>query len=106
MQAKAGRAQHALGMAVRTRFYSAKGQLLRSILHPRQHQESFASDSMRFIIMMCLICIGLYIWAAIELTHVGATPDRIFVRASSASASAICSCFAQSMWVPQTCSLN
>ncbi|KAG2425624.1 hypothetical protein HYH02_014997 [Chlamydomonas schloesseri] len=79
-QARAQRAQKPLAMVCRTRFYSAKGQLLRSILFPREHEESFISDSLRFICVMLAACMGLYIWAAVVLAQVGASPDRIVVR--------------------------
>ena len=59
-------------MVCRTRFYSSKGQLLRSILHPREHSEAFVSDSTCFIVFMLVGCMGLYIWAAIVLEAVGA----------------------------------
>ncbi|PNW86612.1 hypothetical protein CHLRE_02g093700v5 [Chlamydomonas reinhardtii] len=79
-QARAPRAQKPLAMVCRTRFYSAKGQLLRSILFPREPEESFISDSLRFICVMLAACMGLYIWAAVVLAQVGASPDRIVVR--------------------------
>lgn len=78
-QARAPRAQKPLAMVCRTRFYSAKGQLLRSILFPREPEESFISDSLRFICVMLAACMGLYIWAAVVLAQVGASPDRIVV---------------------------
>lgn len=69
----------ALAMVVRTRFYSAKGQLLRSILHPREHSGSFISDSLKFIGVMLVVCIGLFIWAAVVLIQVGGSwPSAAF----------------------------
>ncbi|PNH10671.1 Dynein-1-alpha heavy chain, flagellar inner arm I1 complex [Tetrabaena socialis] len=79
-QARASRSQKAIAVVCRTRFYSAKGQLLRSILFPREHEESFVSDSLRFIAVMLAACLGLYVWAAVVLTQIGATPSRIVVR--------------------------
>ncbi|KAG2500541.1 hypothetical protein HYH03_001317 [Edaphochlamys debaryana] len=79
-QARAARGQRAVAVVVRTRFYSAKGQLLRSILFPREHEESFISDSLRFIAVMLAACLGLYVWAAVVLATNGASPDRIVVR--------------------------
>eukprot|EP00879_Flechtneria_rotunda_P018825 GHRR01019759.1.p1 GENE.GHRR01019759.1~~GHRR01019759.1.p1 ORF type:complete len:982 (+),score=342.10 GHRR01019759.1:311-3256(+) len=70
----------ALAMVVRTRFYSAKGQLLRSILHPRDSSESFVSDSLKFIGVMLVACMGIFIWAAVVLAQLGADPSRIVVR--------------------------
>ncbi|KXZ43114.1 hypothetical protein GPECTOR_102g67 [Gonium pectorale] len=79
-QARASRNQRPLAMVCRTRFYSAKGQLLRSILFPREHEETFISDSLRFIVVMLAACMGLYIWAAVVLASVGASAERIVVR--------------------------
>lgn len=70
----------ALAMVARTRFYSAKGQLLRSILYPRDGSESFISDSLKFIGVMLVACIGIFIWAAVVLASIGAEPTRIVVR--------------------------
>eukprot|EP00882_Tetradesmus_deserticola_P011647 GHRQ01012321.1.p1 GENE.GHRQ01012321.1~~GHRQ01012321.1.p1 ORF type:complete len:287 (+),score=60.12 GHRQ01012321.1:2438-3298(+) len=70
----------ALAMVVRTRFYSAKGQLLRSILFPRDGSESFISDSLKFIGVMLVACMGIFIWAAVVLTRLGSDPTRIAVR--------------------------
>lgn len=79
-QARAPKGEPALAMVVRTRFYSAKGQLLRSILFPREQAEAFISDSLKFIIVMLCACMGLFVWAAIVLARIGAPPGRIFVR--------------------------
>eukprot|EP00775_Hariotina_reticulata_P010483 gene10483-10642_t len=70
----------ALAMVVRTRFYSAKGQLLRSILHPRDGSDSFLRDSIIFIAVMLVACIGIFVWAAVALASIGAKPGRIAVR--------------------------
>lgn len=67
-------------MVCRTRFYSAKGQLLRSILFPKEHSDSFISDSLKFIAVMLTACIGLFIWAAVVLASIGAHPGRMVVR--------------------------
>lgn len=79
-QAKAPKGAPALAVVVRTRFYSAKGQLLRSILFPREQAAAFISDSLKFIAVMLVACMGLFAWAAVVLSHIGAPPTRIFVR--------------------------
>ncbi|GIL56505.1 hypothetical protein Vafri_11862 [Volvox africanus] len=79
-QARAIRNQKAVAMVCRTGFYSAKGQLLRSILFPREHEESFISDSLKFICGMLVLCLALYVWAAVVLARNGASPSRIVVR--------------------------
>lgn len=43
-QSRAPRGQRTLGLVMRTRFYSAKGQLIRSILFPRQQAARFVND--------------------------------------------------------------
>lgn len=70
----------ALGVVCRTSFWTAKGQLLKSILFPRQHRETFASDSMAFIAVM--LCLGLlfYIWDIIALSSYGAPAGFIILR--------------------------
>lgn len=97
-QARAARGSRVLALVVRTRFYSAKGQLLRSILHPREHQQSFVSDSLKFICVMLLGCMALYIWAAVVLASIGADAERIAVSMgpSSRQAASEHSCCLQS----------
>ena len=70
----------ALAVVVRTRFYSAKGALLRSILHPKEHGEAFVGDSLRFIGVMLAACLLLFVWAAIALALIGAPASRIATR--------------------------
>lgn len=79
-QARAKGGKKAFAMVVRTRFYSAKGELLKSILYPREHSESFVSDSLRFIAMMLAVCLLLYTWSATTLASVGAGWVMLVVR--------------------------
>ncbi|GLC61164.1 hypothetical protein PLESTB_001725200 [Pleodorina starrii] len=79
-QARAPRGQKAVAMVCRTRFYSAKGQLLRSILFPREHEESFISDSLKFILGMLVACMALFAWAAVVMAGVGASAESIVER--------------------------
>ncbi len=44
----------------------------RSILFPREHSESFVSDSLKFIFVMLVACIALFVWAAVVLATVSA----------------------------------
>lgn len=78
-QAKGRRGSKVLALVVRTRWYSAKGQLLRSILYPRSHQQRFVSDSLHFIGFMLAGCLALYVWAALVLLSIGASDERILV---------------------------
>lgn len=68
-----GPERQTLGVVCRTAFWTAKGQLLKSILFPRQHKQTFASDALKFIAAM--LCLGLlmYIWALIALASYGAS---------------------------------
>lgn len=42
----------------------------RSILFPREHEQSFVSDSLKFIIFMLVGCMALFMWAAVVLYKV------------------------------------
>eukprot|EP00798_Chlamydomonas_sp_ICE-L_P017929 gene17929-24323_t len=79
-QARGSPGCKAVGMVCRSGFYSAKGQLLRSILYPKEMEATFIKDSLIFIAFMLVLCIGLFIWAAIALAAVGADPWRIGLR--------------------------
>jgi hypothetical protein len=50
-----------------------------SILFPREHEEDFISDSLKFIFVMLVVCMALYVWAAVVLARMGASADRIVV---------------------------
>jgi len=69
-----------VGVVARTSFWTAKGQLLRSILFPREHKMHFVSDAMRFIGAM--LCLGLlfYIWDVIALASFGASGGFIIIK--------------------------
>ena len=79
-QSRAPRGQRTLGLVVRTRFYSSKGQLLRSILFPRSQPRRFVNDSIQFIAFMLIICVVIFSIAAINLKKAGATDLKVFIR--------------------------
>lgn len=54
-------------MACRTGFQTAKGSLLRQILHPKPHQLGFASDAVKFILLMFVLGVLFYIWSIVSL---------------------------------------
>ncbi len=70
----------ALGVVVRTAFWTAKGQLMKSILFPRAHKDSFAKDSMTFIAVMLSLGLAFYIWDIIALASYGAPAGFIILR--------------------------
>lgn len=67
-----GPERQALGVVCRTAFWTAKGHLLKSILFPRQHKQTFASDALKFIVAMLLLGLLFYIWDVIALASYGA----------------------------------
>ncbi|KAH7618816.1 putative Polyamine-transporting ATPase 13A3 [Nannochloris sp. 'desiccata'] len=70
----------ALGVVVRTAFWTAKGQLMKSILFPRAHKDSFAKDSMLFIAVMLSLGLAFYIWDIVALASYGAPAGFIILR--------------------------
>ncbi len=52
----------------------------RSILHPPDAEQSFVNDSLIFIAIMLVICLGLFAWAAVTLVSVGASGLKVFIR--------------------------
>lgn len=57
-----GNERQTLGVVCRTAFWTAKGQLLKSILFPRQHKSTFVDDALKFIAAMLLLGLLFYIW--------------------------------------------
>ncbi len=70
----------ALGVVVRTAFWTAKGQLMKSILFPRAHKDTFAKDSMTFIAVMLSLGLAFYVWDIIALASYGAPAGFIILR--------------------------
>lgn len=75
-----GAERMALGVVCRTAFWTAKGQLLKSILFPRQHKQTFASDAMAFIVVMLSLGLLFYVWDIIALASYGAPAGFIILR--------------------------
>ncbi|KAK9810380.1 hypothetical protein WJX72_009770 [[Myrmecia] bisecta] len=69
-----------LAMVARTRFNSAKGQLLQHMLYPRHHSTRYARDTLYFIAMMLTIGSILYIWSITALALEGMQPGDIVMR--------------------------
>ncbi len=58
----------------------AQGRLLRSILFPRQAEQRFVGDSIRFIFVMVTIVLLLYILDAYDLINHNVDAFNILVR--------------------------
>ena len=67
-----GSERQALGVVCRTAFWTAKGQLMKSILFPRQHRQTFVGDALKFIAVMLLLGLAFYIWDVVALASYGA----------------------------------
>ncbi|GAB4820540.1 hypothetical protein N2152v2_007586 [Parachlorella kessleri] len=76
-----GAERQTLGVVCRTSFWTAKGELLKSILHPRvQHKLTFVSDALKFIGVMLLLGLLFYIWDVIALASYGAKAGFIILK--------------------------
>lgn len=64
-----------LALAIRTGFATARGQLVASIMHPRSDQSNtrFSADALKFMLVMLLVGMGLYAWAAVTMSNLGAS---------------------------------
>ncbi|PRW55974.1 Ca-transporting ATPase [Chlorella sorokiniana] len=75
-----GSERQALGVVCRTAFWTAKGQLMKSILFPRQHRQTFVGDALRFIAVMLLLGFAFYIWDVVALASYGAKAGFIILK--------------------------
>lgn len=63
-----------LALAIRTGFATARGQLVASIMHPRSDQSTrFSVDAVKFMLIMLVLGMGLYAWAAVVMARLGAS---------------------------------
>lgn len=67
-----GSERQALGVVCRTAFWTAKGQLMKSILFPRAHRATFVGDALRFIAVMLLLGLAFYAADVVALASYGA----------------------------------
>ncbi len=63
---------HTLGVVCRTAFWTAKGQLLKSILFPRDHKAHFVGDALKFIGVMMALGLAFYVVDVVALAGYGA----------------------------------
>ena len=60
-----------MAVVCKTGFRSAKGQLIATLLNPKDDFLSFFSDAMWVILFMALLCTGLYMWCGAYLRENG-----------------------------------
>eukprot|EP00200_Dunaliella_tertiolecta_P004519 CAMPEP_0202343544 /NCGR_PEP_ID=MMETSP1126-20121109/3613_1 /ASSEMBLY_ACC=CAM_ASM_000457 /TAXON_ID=3047 /ORGANISM="Dunaliella tertiolecta, Strain CCMP1320" /LENGTH=1592 /DNA_ID=CAMNT_0048934615 /DNA_START=141 /DNA_END=4919 /DNA_ORIENTATION=+ len=71
----------ALAMVSATGFSTAKGQLLRAILFPIQHDMQFVKQAMYFICVMLVVACGFYLWNVVAMVGYHASSRDIAVKA-------------------------
>ena len=69
-----------IAVVYRTGFRSGKGQLVSSLLNPKEGFLSFFADALWVILFMLLLTTALYIYVALTLKNMGATDDEIALR--------------------------
>ncbi|KAI3436891.1 hypothetical protein D9Q98_006299 [Chlorella vulgaris] len=75
-----GSERQALGVVCRTAFWTAKGQLMKSILFPRAHRATFVGDALRFIAVMLLLGLAFYAADVVALASYGAGAGFILLK--------------------------
>lgn len=73
----------------RTGFRSAKGQLISSLIYPKEEFLNFVSDALLIVFLMVLFVSALYIYVAYELAQLGTSHYEIFIRYFDAIAIAV-----------------
>ena len=69
-----------VGMVIATGFFTAKGELVRSILFPKPNRFSFYADSFKFVgILGCIAVIG-FVWSTLVLVDSGDDTVDIILR--------------------------
>ncbi|KAI9219212.1 hypothetical protein BC828DRAFT_386679 [Blastocladiella britannica] len=71
----------AVGIVLRTGFETAKGALVRGMLHPRPHDQSLESDAMHFLKLMAFFATLLAIYSVVVFSRLGLSPGMIALRA-------------------------
>jgi predicted P-type ATPase len=70
----------AIGIVYKTGFRSAKGQLVATLLNPKDEFMGFFSDAITVVIFMFLLATCLFIWTGSNLRENGATWDDVFLK--------------------------
>ncbi|ORZ36849.1 hypothetical protein BCR44DRAFT_119419, partial [Catenaria anguillulae PL171] len=71
----------ALGLVIRTGFNTAKGALIRSMLHPRPQQSAMNRDAFRFLGVLGLFGLIGFIYTVVSYVREGASAKVIIIRA-------------------------
>ena len=69
-----------IAMVIKTGFNSVKGNLVRSMLHPKPHKFKFYQDSFKFIGVMALVALIGFIYTAYNFVLMGESLFIIFLR--------------------------
>lgn len=75
-----GSERMALGVVARTAFWTAKGQLMKSILFPRNQRQTFVGDALKFIAVMMMLGLCFYVWDVVALASYGAHAGFIVLK--------------------------
>lgn len=75
--------QTVVGIVLNPGFYTTKGQLIRSIMFPKVMKFKFDEDSKKFIIIMFVIALGMFLYFFVWLEMGGDdwTPFQIVIKA-------------------------
>jgi hypothetical protein len=95
-----------VAVVYRTGFRSAKGQLIATLLHPKENFMSFFSDALWVILFMAILCTSLYIWSAVYLRQHEASWGDIFLKYLDAITIAVPPALTASLTVATGISIN
>jgi cation-transporting P-type ATPase 13A2 len=95
-----------IAVVYRTGFRSAKGQLISTLLNPKENFMSFFSDALWVILFMAVLCTSLYIWSAVYLRDHEASWGDIFIKYLDAITIAVPPALTASLTVATGISIN
>lgn len=95
-----------IAVAYKTGFRSAKGQLISTLLNPKENFMSFFSDALWVILFMAVLCTSLYIWSAVYLRENQASWGDICIKYLDAITIAVPPALTASLSVATGISIN
>lgn len=95
-----------IAVVYRTGFRSAKGQLISTLLNPKENFMSFFSDALWVILFMAVLCTSLYIWSAVYLRENEASWSDICIKYLDAITIAVPPALTASLTVATGISIN